>query len=216
MTRKYLVVVTVILATVLMLTGCNNASSPTDAVNRFRTAMNQLDFKQAFAYVAEYDDFGFSSGSEEIISAVAQTLDIEILGDSGTSDRSAVDVNITTIDLRDAYCTAASNIIPQYFSAAVSGQPISETEIGTRLVAEVVMIAQSGSAKGVTTRCSLDVVKNDRGKWEIVLNGTAFNAITGYLEEANNLISTGAITSQIYGNSQQTVPTQPVSPSDAS
>ena len=114
------------LCLLLTLAGCNRANSATDCVSRFQTAMNKEDFREAFAYVADYDGFGFSSdGSEDIIAAVARTLSIEVLSETPVTGGANLYVNITTIDLREAYCDAANVVIPTYYKMAVSGQPIS-------------------------------------------------------------------------------------------
>ena len=189
-----------LLLTAALLTGCNQAVSAADCIMRFQDAMNRQEFREAFNYVADYDNFGFTSaGSDQIIGTVAQTLSIEVLGESGIETSKQVNVAITSIDLREAYCDAAREVIPTYYQQAVSGQPISDAELGTKLVNEVVRITQSGSAKGITTNCTLNVVQNKRGKWEIVLDTASYSAITGYIDEANNLITTGAIATEIYG-----------------
>ena len=193
-------VVLLVICMLLGLAGCNKASSATDCVERFQTAMNKEDFREAFAYVAEYDGFGFSSeGSEDIMAAVARTMTIQVLSETPVTGGSNLEVNITTIDLREAYCDAANAVIPTYYKMAVSGQPISEAELGRKLVSEVTAQAESGRSKGVSTRCNLFVRKSDRGKWEIVLDTTSYSALTGYLDEANNLITTGAIAAKVYG-----------------
>lgn len=205
-------------AMLLTLAGCNRASSATDCVERFQTAMNKEDFREAFAYIADYDGFGFKSdGSEDIIAAVARTLTIDVLSETPVTGGANLEVNITTIDLREAYCDAANVVIPTYYKMAVSGQPISEAELGRKLVDEVTAQAASGRSKGVSTRCNLFVRKNNRDKWEIVLDTTSFSALTGYLDEANNLITTGAIANKVYGVEIEglTASDSDASPSDA-
>lgn len=195
-------IVSLLLCLFLMvsLTGCNRAESASDCIMRFQDAMNRQDFREAFVYVADYDGFGFSSdGSEDIMACVAKTLDIQVLSETPMSNGSNVEVSITTIDLREAYCDAANAVIPGYYKQAVSGQPISEAELGRRLVDEVVSLAKNGKSAGVTTKCILFVRKSDRGKWEIVLDTASYSAITGYIDEANNLITTGAIAAKVYG-----------------
>ena len=207
----------------LAMAGCNNATSPRDAVERFERAMNECDFRTAFAYVADYDSFGFSStdGSEDIIKTVASSLRIDIISDTGGVVSSTVNVQITSVDLRKIYCDAAEIVIPQYYHAAVSGQSISSDEIGARLVEQVVSLSLQGTAATVTTQCALQLEKDDDDKWVIRLDTASYSAITGYLDEANNLITTGSISDAI--NNGGTLPTTPfvvsptdVSPSDAS
>ena len=184
--------------------------------------MHQHNYKAAFAYVSDYDSFGFSDGTEEIMNAVASSLTIEILGESGTSTSATVTVRITTVDLREVYKNSAASVIPQYYQAAVSGRTISEAEIGERLVKEVVSQASDNYAPTVTTECDLKLMTDNRGKWVIRLDTVSYNAITGYLAEANNLITTGTITSAVTSpTAPQPVVTQPytsdsdVTPSDA-
>lgn len=214
--------ITALVLTVVMimpLFGCNQAASPRDAVDRFAAAMNQNNFRSAFAYVADYDNFGFSGGSEEIMKAVASSLKIEFLSEDVGSSTATVDVNVTTIDLREIYMDAAAEVIPNYYGDAVSGKHISESEIGRKLVDSVVEQANRSYAPTVTTRLSLYLV-NDSGKWRIKLDTNAYYAITGYLDDANNLVTTGLIVSAIETTSTQPTaapqPTQPVSQSDTS
>lgn len=212
---KAIRIIALILAAALMapLAGCNQAASPRDAVDRFASAMNQNNFREAFAYIATYDGFGFSDGSEEIMKAVASSMKVEFLGEDVGGTTAYVDVNITTIDLREIYMDAASVVIPAYYGDAVSGRHISEDEVGTRLVNEVVEQANRSYAPTVTTRVSLYLVK-ESGKWKIQLDTNAYYAVTGYLEDANNLVTTGMIVSAIAGGTQPTSPTQPLQPSE--
>lgn len=205
--------------TLVGFTACNKATSPRDAVDRFVVAMNKKDFRAAFAYIADYDSFGFSGGTEDIIGAVASSMKAEFLGESAGSTGATVDVNITTVDLREIYMSAAAKVIPSYYEAAVSGRTISEAEIGERLIDEVVAEAGMNSAPTVTTKVSLQLIKSDSGKWQIRLDNDAYYAITGYLDEANNLVTTGMILNAITNNGgQQPLPPvvqPPVSSSDA-
>jgi len=209
-----------LIAAVMLMsfTACNKATSPRDAVDRFVVAMNKKDFRTAFAYIADYDSFGFSGGVEDIIGAVAYSMKAEFLGESAGSTGATVDVNITTVDLREIYMSAAAKVIPSYYEAAVSGRTISEAEIGERLIEEVVAEAGMNSAPTVTTKLSLQLIKSDSGKWQIRLDNDAYYAITGYLDEANNLVTTGMILNAITNNGnqqpQQPVIVPPVSSSD--
>lgn len=214
-------IVALILAVVMLASfcGCNRATSARNAVELFEIAMNENDFRQAFAYVATYDGFGFSGGSEEIMKAVASKMRIDIVNESVGSTSGTIDVDITTVDLRKVYSAAAASVIPKYYQTAVSGVQISADEIGTQLVNAVVLLCENDSAPTVTTRCTLQVTQNKKGKWEIILDTASYNAITGYLDEANNMINTGSIIdsmSSILGvtTAPTTAPTAPPSPSD--
>ena len=218
---KAIRIIALIMAAALMLPlcGCNQAASPRDAVDRFASAMNQNNFREAFAYIADYDSFGFSEGSEEIMKAVASSMKIEFISEDVGSTTANVDVNITTIDLREIYMDAAAVVIPNYYGDAVSGKPISEREVGRRMIDEVIEQANRSYAPTVTTRVSLYLI-SEGGKWKIRLDTNAYYAITGYLDDANNLVTTGLIVGAITGGTQPsapvpTQPTQPVSPTDA-
>lgn len=205
---------------ILGLAGCNNAATPVEAVTFFVEEMNANDFRGAFEYVDGYDNFSFSSGSKDIIGAVASSMTVEILDDVSTETNATVSVKITTVDLRKAYVLAAEQVIPSYYAAAVSGQSINESEIGLKLVAKVVEISQLPEAPMVTTECTIKLVANESGKWFISLDNALYNAITGYLDEANNLITTGAIGSHFSvpedSGEQQETPNSPASDSDIS
>ncbi|MBE6754291.1 MAG: hypothetical protein E7559_08090 [Ruminococcaceae bacterium] len=207
-----------VLCLLTMLTGCNRANSARNAVERFETAMNENNFREAFAYIADYDGFGFKSDTEEIINAVASSLDIDIISESVGAAGGTIEVDITTVDLRKVYSNAAAVVIPKYYQTAVSGTPIAPEHIGVQLVNEVVSQIYSGTAPTVTTRCNLQMVTNKNNKWEIRLDNASYSAITGYLDEANNMITTGTITDSLANalgiEAKPAQPAEPVSPSD--
>lgn len=183
----------------LILSGCNKASSPRDAIELFTKAMNENDYKTAFAYVSDYDGFGFDEGTEQIINAVSSSMSISIVNESSSASSSIIETDVTTIDLRDVYCNAASAVIPQFYSAALAGSEISTDDISARMLSEVTTQAGAPGAPTVTTRVVFMLNMDSNGKWVIKLDVTAYNAITGYLDEANNLITTGTIIQAING-----------------
>ncbi len=183
----------------LGLIGCNEATSARDAVDRFGAAMNENDYKTAFAYVADYDGYGFDKDTERIINAVSSSLRINIISDSSSATNALFEADITTIDLREVYCDAASVVIPQYYSAALAGEDISANDISIKMMQEVMAMSEAPGAPTVTTRVPLNVSLSNDNKWLIRLDVTAYNSITGYLDEANNLITTGTIVQAING-----------------
>lgn len=204
-------------AMLLCAAGCNEATSARDAISRFEAAMNENDYKTAFAYVADYDGFGFDSDTERIINAVASSLQINVINEAGSSSSATAEVDITTIDLREVYCSAASIVIPKYYNDALEGKSISADDISFNMMQEVISISEMHTAPKVTTRLSLNLTTNSDGKWVIRLDVLAYNAITGYLDEANNLITTGTIVQAINGQTDflSGEITQPVSSADA-
>jgi|GEM_PF-1598017 len=209
------------LSLILCFAGCNEAVSARDAVERFEAAMIENDYKTAFAYIADYDGFGFDKDTERIINAVSSSLSINIISDNSTATNAVIEADITTIDLRQAYCDAASIVIPQYYSAALAGEDISAADISLKMMQEVVAICEGAGAPTITTRVPLTVNLNSDGKWVIRLSIEAYNAFTGYLDEANNLITTGTIVQAINGETDFlsgaiTQPDQPVSGADVS
>lgn len=206
-------------AMLVTLVGCNKATSARNAVERFETAMNENNYREAFAYVADYDGFGFSDGTEKIMDAVAKSMNINIVSESMGASSGTIDVDITTVDLRAVYVEAAKMVIPQYYQSAVSGVSISSEEIGNKLASQVVVLCDSGAAQTVTTRCTLQMAQNSKGEWEIRLDTASYSAITGYLDEANNLVTTGAINDSMANSmgiqTTATTTTAPVSSSDA-
>ncbi len=189
------------LAMLFCAAGCNEATSARDAVTRFESAMNENDYRTAFAYVADYDGFGFDGDddAERLINAVASSLRINVINETGSATNAMLETDITTIDLREVYCDAAAAVIPQYYNAALAGEEISANDISSRMMQEVMAISESGAAPTVTTRVTLTLTTNSDGKWVIRMDITAHNALTGYLDEANNLITTGTIVQAING-----------------
>lgn len=200
MSKRFFAIL-LLLAMLLCFAGCNEATSARDAMLRFESAMNENDYKTAFAYVADYDGFGFDKETERLINAVASSLDINIISESGSATSAMIEADITTIDLREVYCDAASAVIPQYYDAALAGESIAASDISNRMMQEVMAAAESGTAPTVTSRVSVTLTTNSDGKWVIRMDVTTYNAITGYLDEANNLITTGTIVQAINGES---------------
>lgn len=198
MSKRFLAI---LLAFVLILcaSGCNEATSARDALVRFESAMNENDYRTAFAYVADYDGFGFDDETERLINAVSSSLSINVINESGSATSALVEADISTIDLREVYCDAASAVIPQYYNAALSGESIAAADISNRMMQEVMAAAESGTAPTVTTRVTITLTTDSDGKWVIRMDVNTYNAITGYLDEANNLITTGTIVQAING-----------------
>lgn len=214
MIRRFLALI-LSLALILCAAGCNEAVSARDAVERFEAAMNENDYKTAFAYIADYDGFSFDKDTERIINAVSTSLRINIISDNSSATSGLLETDITTIDLRQVYCDAAAIVIPQYYSAALSGEDIAAADISIKMMQEVVAICEGSSAPTITTRVPITVSLNSDSKWVIRLDVAAYDALTGYLEEANNLITTGTIVQAINGETdflagEITQPEQPV------
>lgn len=193
---------------VLILTGCNKASSARSAIELFNREMNSLDYKSAFAYIADYDGFGFtgSEGVEDLINIVARSLKIDVINDSSGNLSANIDVRITTVDLRELYKRAAETVVPQFYRPAVGGGSISQDELRTSMINEIVALSGQSSVPTVSTDCTLLVVKNDSDKWEIRLDTASYNAITGYLDEANALVSSGTLMGTTAPTTAPTVP----------
>lgn len=194
--RRITKIISVLLSVVLILivfSGCNQATSARDCIARFQQAMNQNDYHTAFLYINNYDGFGFNdANTEKIINAVSSSLQMDIISESGGGTTTAVTVRITTIDLRELYCAAAQTVVPQFYSSAVGGSSLASTELSNRLVSEVISLAGRPEAPKVSTECIV-YVSNADGKWTINLDSQTYSAITGYLDEANDLVSGGQI-----------------------
>ena len=66
MTRRFFALF-LSLVLLMCVVGCNEATSARDAVQRFEAAMNENDYKTAFAYVADYDGFKFDKDTERCV-----------------------------------------------------------------------------------------------------------------------------------------------------
>lgn len=209
-------------ALLLVLTGCNSAKSPSDALELFGKNMNEHKYREAMAYVDVYDGISYTSGEKPIIDAVAGSLRISIKNNSSNSFTSAITADVTTVDLRKVYKNAAVKIMESYHSRALSGEAISDVEIKNSLMAEIAAEALSQDAPTVTTECVFNL-KSDSGKWYIVLDANTYNILLGYLTEANSLVESSLILQ--YGESSavknptpdEPAPDEPAeSPSDVS
>jgi hypothetical protein len=181
----------------LVLTGCNKAKTPREAVELFVVNMNNHEYKAAFAYVSEYGGIDFSSDREatqSMLDAVSSSLKVEITSDSTNTYSAMLSAKVTTVDLRLIYKAATIKTMNSLYTQAVSGNQISDAEIRNRIMAEIVAMAMGSDAPMVTTEYTFNL-KSEGGKWYIVLDSVGYNIITGYLTEANTLVQNGEILS---------------------
>lgn len=191
-------VAVVVAAVMLVLTACNDAETPEQAIRGFNSKMNDCNYKGAFAYVSEYDglsfDKGDKDGTKQIVDAVAKTLDIEIIDIQTSGATGAAMLNITTVDLREVYGKAAATVTNGYVDTVLGGSKISAEEMRDALVAEIVRESALSDAARVSTECQVNLMK-EKDHWYIILDSTAFNVIMGYINEANSMVENGDFSS---------------------
>lgn len=181
-------------ALLFLLTACNNAETPEQAVKLFNSEMNDCDYKGAFNYVSTYDglsfDKGDKDGTKKIVNAVSKTLEIEVVDIQTSGATGIATVNITTVDLRTIYANAASVVTNNYVDTVLGGAKISAEEMRTALVEEIVKEAAMSDSKKVTTECKINLTK-EKDKWYLILDTNSFNIIMGYINEANAMVESG-------------------------
>ncbi len=181
-------VMAVLFVSLLLLSACGAAGSAREAVNGFTNGMKAHDYREAMKYVDERDSISFNGNTEQIINAVADSLSVKIISEG----LSSVKVEVTSVDLREIYHDATVLVIDEYYKAALSGEAVSDREMRDAIFTKAVNIAGQSNAPKVTTQLELSM-KNDGGKWYIILDATAYNVFTGYLTSANELITNGTI-----------------------
>lgn len=186
--RRFAAVIAALLASFLILTACSAAGSAREAVNGFTNGLKAHDYRAAMKYVDERDSMTFNGDTEQIMNAVADSLSVSIIGEGLTS----VKVEVTTVDLREIYHDATVRVIDEYYDAALSGETVSDREMRDAIFAKAVALAGQDDAPTVTTQLELSM-KNDNGKWYIILDATAYNVFTGYMTSANELVTNGTI-----------------------
>ncbi len=199
----------IVTAIMLILTACNDADTPEQAIKGFNSKMNDCNYKGAFAYVSDYDglsfDKGDKNGTKQIVDAVSKTLEIEIMDIQTSGATGAARLNITTVDLRDVYAKAASTVTNGYVDTVLGGSKISAEEMRDALVAEIVRESAMSDAARESTECQVNLMR-EKDHWYIILDNTSFNVIMGYINDANSMVENGDFSS--------VAPT--VSPSDVS
>lgn len=187
-------VAVIVAAMILILTACNDADTPEQAIKSFNSKMNDCNYKGAFAYVSEYDglsfDKGDKDGTKQIVNAVAKTLDIEIMDIQTSGATGAARLNITTVDLREIYSTAAGTVTNGYVDTVLGGSKISAEEMRNALVAEIVRESAMSDAKHITSECQVNLMR-EKNHWYIILDSTSFNIIMGYINDANEMVESG-------------------------
>lgn len=192
------VVVWIVVAAMLFLTGCNDAETPEQAIRSFNSKMNDCEYKAAFAYVQDYDglsfDKGDKNGTRQIVDAVAKTLKIEIIDIQTAGATGAATLNIQTVDLRAVYGKAAATVTNGYVDTVLGGAKISAEQMRDALVAEIVHEAALSDAEKAVTECTVNLSKK-KDHWYIILDTTSFNIIMGYINDANTMVENGDFTS---------------------
>ncbi len=186
--KRFISVTAIVLAFVLFMTACNAAGSAREAITGFTDGLKAHDYRAAMKYVDERDSLSFSGNTEDIMDSVADSMSVTILSEGLNS----VKVEVTTVDLREIYHSATVLVINDFYDAALSGDTVSDNEMRNAIAAKAVSLAAQSDAPTVTTQLEL-TMKNDGGKWYIVLDATAYNVFTGYMTSANELITSGTI-----------------------
>lgn len=181
-------IIAVFLAFIVVLSACGAAGSAREAVNGFTNGLKAHDYKEAMKYVDERDSLSFKGDTEQIMDAVADSMSVSILGEG----LNTVKIEVTTIDLREIYHAATVLVIDEYYDAALSGETVSDQEMRKAIVSKAIALSNQNGAPTVTTQLELGM-KNDGGKWYIILDATAYNVFTGYMTSANELITNGSI-----------------------
>ncbi len=189
---------------ILCLVSCNDASTPTEAIESFNSEMNNCDYKGAFEYVSSFDglsfDSGNSSGTKSIVNAVSKTLEIEILDIQTSGAVGLAQVSITTVDLREIYSSAIEIVTNSFVDSVLSGSKISADDMKDALMEEIVSEAAEIDAPKVTTECNINMTRED-DKWYLILDTECFNIMMGYLDDANEMITSGDFTISVISDS---------------
>lgn len=187
-------------ALMLILTACNDAETPEQAIKGFNSKMNDCSYKAAFAYVADYDglsfDKGDKNGTKQIVDAVAKTLDIDIIDIQTSGAMGVATLNITTVDLRQIYSKAAAAVTNGYVDDVLGGSKISAEEMRDALVAEIVHECETATSdeQRVQTECTVNM-KKEKDHWYMILDSTSFNVMMGYINDANTMVESGDFSS---------------------
>ncbi len=187
-TKRLSAILAVILAFVFVLSACSGAGSAREAINGFTNGLKAHDYIQAMKYVDERDSLSFNGNTEPIMNAVADSLSVSILSEG----MNTVKLEVTTIDLREVYHTATVLVIDEYYDAALSGETVSEKEMRNAIISKAIALAGQPGVPTVTTQIEVNM-KNEEGKWYIIMDANAYNVFTGYMTSANELVTNGSI-----------------------
>ena len=206
---SFIIVFTLLLC---VFSGCKSggADSPAEAVEQFASKLTALDYKGAFFYVADYDGFGFDKDTNLIIDCVARSLKITDIKEEKGRTSARVTAEITTIDLRALYTSAAKVILPTFYDTALGSGTISKDELRQKMIDEIVFQAGSPGAPTIVTEVTVNIY-NQNEKWLIKMTPEFYTVVTGYLDEANNLVTAGGI----MGITTTTVTTESTEPPPA-
>lgn len=201
----------------IMLTACNNAETPEQAIKFFNNEMNNCDYKAAFNYVSDYDGLKFDSGDKDgtkkIVDAVSKTLEIEIVSIDTSGATGMATLNITTVDLRTIYGKAAATVTESYVDTVLGGAKISAEQMRDALVSEIVREAALSDSQKVTTECKVNLTR-EKDKWYLILDSQSFNVIMGYMNEANAMVESGDFASNVSDSDIKPDDTASTTPSD--
>lgn len=158
---------------VISLTACGQ--KPEKAVDEF------LKNCQKGKLPSYYQTYEQDEQSEELIKIILSRMTYKIEDTNQISDNEAqVTVKITSIDMR----TAMINVISDYMSWAMN-QMLSgyydQEQYDNKLMELFSKAIEDNKDKTVTFTINVKVIKNSSGKWEVNVEDTLVDALTGGL-----------------------------------
>ena len=159
---------------VVSLTACGQ--KPEKAVDEF---LKNCQKGKLLSYYQTYDQ---DEQSEELIKLILSKMTYKIEDTNQISDNEAqVTVKITSIDMR----TAMIDIITEYMNWSMnqmlSGNYYAQEQNDNKLMELFNKAIENNKDKTVTFTINVKVIKNSSGKWEVNVEDTLVDALTGGL-----------------------------------
>lgn len=159
---------------VVSLTACGQ--KPEKAVDEF------LKNCQKGKLPSNYQTYDQDEQSEELIKLILSKMTYKIEDTNQISDNEAqVTVKITSIDMRTAMIDIISEYMNWSMNQMLSGNYYAQEQNDNKLVELFNKAIENNKDKTVTFTINVKVIKNSSGKWEVNVEDTLVDALTGGL-----------------------------------
>lgn len=159
---------------VISLTACGQ--KPEKAVDEF---LKNCQKGKLPSYYQTYDQ---DEQSEELIKLILSKMTYKIEDTNQISDNEAqVTVKITSIDMRTAMIDIISEYMNWSMNQILSGNYYAQEQNDNKLMELFNNAIENNKDKTVTFTINVKVIKNSSGKWEVNVEDTLVDALTGGL-----------------------------------
>ncbi len=173
---KNILKVLLVLTMIITLTAC--AEKPEKVVNTFLSNCKKGNLTELYA-----DDGDTALNDEQYASlfkTIFSKMNYKIKKTEMKGENEAiVTTEITTVDMSSSFKDIVSDYISWAMGKVFSSEELSEEEVAAKLTELLNSALEQNKDKTITFTVDIRVTKDNNGKWQIDLNNTLMNALTG-------------------------------------